>query len=72
MDKIAEPNFIEPKGYVFVGYSRKRMTMENMPSVEELEQFSKELAEKMGMEIVGSQPPSRVFVLGDGTKLSLR
>ena len=47
------------------------MTMENMPRVEELEAFSNELAELVGMEIVGSQPSSRVFVLSDGTKLSL-
>ena len=30
--KKAESLFVEPKGYVFVGYSRKRMNLSNMPS----------------------------------------
>ena len=39
LDEKASPQFIEPKGYVFVGYSRKRMNLSNMPSHEEVYLF---------------------------------
>ena len=36
LDALADPTFIEPKGYVFVGDSRRRMRMANMPSHAEI------------------------------------
>ena len=46
----AQPDFIEPKGYVFVGSSRMRMTLDNMPAHEQIQQFSKQLANKIGLK----------------------
>ncbi len=66
LDKIADPNFIEPKGYVYVGYSRKRMKMENMPSFEEISAFAEKMSELTGYEVVGNNPPSRVILLSSG------
>lgn len=64
LDKKGDPDLIEPKGYVFVGGSRQRLTNSNMPSHEEILQFSKELGELVGMEILNEKPDSRVTLLG--------
>jgi len=61
---MAEPDFVEPKGYVFVGYSRNRMTIDNMPSHNEIREFSQGLADRTGLRILGEQRASRVVVLG--------
>ncbi len=66
LDKIADPDFIEPKGYVYVGYSRERMKMENMPSFEEISVFASRMSELSGYEVVGKNPPSRVVLLSSG------
>ncbi len=71
MDNRADPDFIEPKGYVFVGYSRKRLTNENMPSYDKIRAFSEELTELTGTMIVGEQPASRVAVLGKKSDTSI-
>jgi tRNA wybutosine-synthesizing protein 1 len=68
LDTIADPTFIEPKGYVFVGDSRRRMTMENMPSHAEIVEFSRRLGERVGMEILKEMRDSRVLVLGQDSK----
>jgi len=67
----AEPDFVEPKGYMFVGYSRNRMTIENMPSHNEIREFSLELSRRTGLDILGEQPASRVVVMG-GSKDKLK
>lgn len=46
LDEIAGPTFIEPKGYVFVGDSRTRMTIKNMPPHASVAEFSRRLAGK--------------------------
>lgn len=63
LDKLANPLFIEPKAYVFVGSSRLRMTIGNMPSYDEVEAFSRELATELGYHFADSQKPSRVCLL---------
>ncbi|MDP7264415.1 MAG: 4-demethylwyosine synthase TYW1 [Candidatus Thermoplasmatota archaeon] len=70
---VADPDFVEPKGYVFVGYSRNRMTIDNMPSHNEIREFSQELADRTGLRILGEQRASRVVVMGkDRKKLRIR
>ena len=64
LDKIADPLFIEPKGYVLVGYSRKRMTLANMPSHNHVKEFGTKLAEKLGHQVLLEKPDSRVVLLG--------
>jgi tRNA wybutosine-synthesizing protein 1 len=59
----ASPLFIEPKGYVFVGYSRKRMTLDNMPSHRSVHEFGSKLAEFLGYELVKEKVDSRVVLL---------
>jgi len=65
LDALADPTFIEPKGYVFVGDSRRRMRMANMPSHAEIREFSAKLGERVGMNILKERKDSRVLVLGE-------
>ena len=64
LDRLAAPLFIEPKGYVFVGYSRERMTMDNMPKYEKVREFGESLGHELGYQILDEAPESRVLVLG--------
>lgn len=63
LDEIASPMFIESKGYVFVGASRNRMTIDNMPSHEEIVDFSKKLADSIGYNFAMEKEDSRVTLL---------
>ena len=63
LDEVANPLFIEPKGYVFVGGSRKRMNLSNMPSHDDVYDFGKKLATSLGYEIAMEKPDSRVVLL---------
>ncbi len=65
LDALASPLFIEPKGYVFVGYSRNRMNLANMPSHEEVKSFGKKLASGLGTALLMEKEDSRVVLLGD-------
>ena len=68
LDEKADPMFIEPKGYVFVGYSRKRMTIENMPSHEEVKSFGEKLSQKIGYDMTMEKADSRVVLLSKNNK----
>lgn len=65
LDELADPIFIEPKGYVFVGDSRTRMTMDNMPSHASIREFSARLAKRLSLELLGEREDSRVVLIGD-------
>lgn len=57
------PDFLEIKGYMFVGSSRQRLSMKNMPWHEEIVSFSKELMNHLpDYEIVSEHIPSRVVM----------
>lgn len=73
LDEMAQPLLIEPKGYVFVGDSRTRMHVDNMPSHGSVRQFSIRLAERLGLDVLGERGDSRVVLLGEkGTRLSVK
>ncbi len=64
LDRIADPHFIESKGYVNVGYSRERLTMQNMPTHEEIRKFALRLASELGdYELQSERRDSRVALL---------
>ena len=64
LDRIADPDLVEPKGYVFVGSSRMRLSMSCMPSFAEIRDFSGQLGDRLGMEIIKEREDSRVVLLG--------
>jgi tRNA wybutosine-synthesizing protein 1 len=73
LDMKAEPDFIECKAYMFVGYSRQRMNLENMPSHEKIKRFAEKLSSLTGYEIAGEKKDSRVVVLAkDKSKMKIR
>lgn len=59
----AEPDFVEPKGYMYVGHSRKRLEMKNMPTHEEITQFAEKLEKLTGYKIINESESSRVILL---------
>ncbi len=61
--KKADPDIVEPKGYSWVGESRKRIPEENVPTMEDIREFAKVLAKEAGYEIVDEDEPSKVFLL---------
>ncbi|MDD5778769.1 MAG: 4-demethylwyosine synthase TYW1 [Candidatus Thermoplasmatota archaeon] len=64
LDAQAEPWFVEPKGYVHVGYSRQRLTMDHMPSHADVKRFGEHLAHHLGYRVLAERPSSRVVLLG--------
>jgi tRNA wybutosine-synthesizing protein 1 len=73
LDEIAEADFIEPKGYVFVGDSRTRMTVDNMPSHSSVREFSARLGQMLSIDVLREREDSRVVLLGKkGSRLSVR
>jgi tRNA wybutosine-synthesizing protein 1 len=69
LDSIASPLYIEPKGYVFVGGSRQRMNLSNMPTHERVLNFGKKLADELGYKIAMEKSDSRVVLLSKDGKL---
>lgn len=45
--KIANPDFIEVKAYMHLGYSRKRLSREAMPAHRQVREFASEIAERL-------------------------
>ena len=73
LDGPADPLFVEPKGYVFVGDSRTRMRIDNMPSHAAVKEFSERLAKRLSMEVLMDREDSRVTVIGDrSSKLKIQ
>lgn len=59
----ASPDIIEPKGYSWVGDSRERLGEENVPSMNEMRDFSSNLSELSGYRIEAENEPSKVLLL---------
>ncbi len=59
----AEPDFIEPKAFMWVGESQKRLPKEAMPSMEDIRNFAKELSFHTSYEIKDEDLASRVILL---------
>lgn len=59
----AEPEFIEVKSYMCVGFSRKRLTLDNMLSFDEIKKFSEKLSEATDYKIKDWKEDSRVVLL---------
>ncbi len=66
---LAEPDYVELKAYMHLGFSRKRLSLNNMPSHEEVLDFSGKVAQALGYCIADESKNSRVVLLSkDGTK----
>lgn len=61
--KNTDADFFEFKAYMHVGYSQQRLSIENMPSHEEIKKFSEEVGKKAGLKLIDEKPESRVVLL---------
>lgn len=63
MIRIASPDFVEIKAYMYVGWSRYRLEMENMPSFEEIRSFAEAISAGCAYVKTDEFAPSRVVLL---------
>jgi tRNA wybutosine-synthesizing protein 1 len=61
--KKANPTYLEPKAYMFVGFSRLRLEFSNMPTHEEIKNFGAQLSSELEYNILDESPDSRVVLL---------
>jgi tRNA wybutosine-synthesizing protein 1 len=61
--EMGEPDFVEVKGYMFLGSSRGRLDQSNAPPHREIRAFSERLAALTGYHILDEQTESRVVLL---------
>lgn len=59
----ARPEYVEAKAYMFLGYSRKRLKQENMPSMGEVRAFAEAIESGSGYSIVNERADSRIVLL---------
>jgi tRNA wybutosine-synthesizing protein 1 len=59
----ATPTYIEAKAYMHVGFSRLRLSYENMPTYREIREFATQIAEETSYSIIDESQESRVVLL---------
>ncbi|WP_319379071.1 4-demethylwyosine synthase TYW1 [uncultured Methanocorpusculum sp.] len=59
----AQPLFVEVKGYMYLGYSRMRLTEMHVPDMETIRRFAAGVAQLCNYEIMDENVPSRVVCL---------
>lgn len=59
----AQPLFVEIKGYMYLGYSRMRLTEMHVPDMETIRRFAAGVAQLCNYEIMDENVPSRVVCL---------
>ncbi|MBR9677167.1 4-demethylwyosine synthase TYW1 [Candidatus Woesearchaeota archaeon] len=59
----ANPTYVEVKAYMFVGSSRQRLSIDNMPRHHEVVEFAKQICEHCDYKIIDEQVSSRVVLL---------
>jgi tRNA wybutosine-synthesizing protein 1 len=64
LDLRARPDFVESKGYVYMGRSRQRLTPAHVPEHDEIQHFAGELAGRTGYDRLDESPESKAVLLG--------
>ncbi len=59
----AAPTYVEVKGYMYLGYSRSRLSIEQMPDHAHVRSFAGKIARSAGYRIRDESPVSRVVCL---------
>ncbi len=59
----AAATFVEVKAYMWVGSSRERLEIDNMPRHSEVKEFAEEICKHCGYKIIDEQEDSRVVLL---------
>ncbi len=66
MIQDSEAEFVEVKGYMYLGYSRKRLRRDNMPEYHHVYDFAREIAACSEYRIADENEGSRVVLLRRG------
>ena len=61
--KKANPTYLEPKAYMYLGFSRLRLDFSNMPTHKEIKDFGAQLSTELGYNMLDEAPDSRVVLL---------
>lgn len=68
--QICEPDHVEVKAYMHLGFSRKRLSRDAMPDHDEVLAFASRISDEIGYQIADDARISRVVLLSrDGVKL---
>jgi tRNA wybutosine-synthesizing protein 1 len=59
----AQPDYIEVKAYMHVGFARQRLSPENMPTHSEVKEFARQISEEIGYTLKDEKTESRVILL---------
>ncbi|MCX8204389.1 MAG: 4-demethylwyosine synthase TYW1 [Candidatus Nezhaarchaeota archaeon] len=66
--ELASPLYVEVKAYMYLGFSRRRLELRNMPRHSEVVSFAKSLAEETGYFFLADSLHSRVALLSRASK----
>jgi len=66
--KKANPDFVEVKGYSWLGFSRQRLKKENVPEMKDVQKFAKKLNEFLKYKTAGKNLDARVVLLHNTKK----
>ena len=58
-------DYIELKAYMFVGSSRERLSIENMPKHNEIKEFADKICKLTGLKMIDEKEDSRVVLLAE-------
>ncbi|MFH1641801.1 MAG: 4-demethylwyosine synthase TYW1 [Nanoarchaeota archaeon] len=61
--KKYRPLYVECKAYVWVGFSRQRLKLDNMPTFDDIKEFSAIISIASGYKIINEKKESRVVLL---------
>lgn len=61
--RAAAPLYVEVKGYMYLGYSRMRLTENAVPTMHEIREFASRVASAANYKILDENEPSRVVCL---------
>lgn len=69
----AEPDFVEVKAFMSVGFSRQRLAYERMPLHNEIREFARQISDSISYPIADEKTDSRVVLLSkNGKKRKLK
>jgi len=61
--RIAEPDFVEPKGYTWVGRSRERLPNNSVPTMDEIREFARQINKFLGYKYIDEVERARIVLL---------
>lgn len=63
--KNTNPKYVEIKAYMYVGSSRERLKLNNMPTFSQVNDFARSIARLCHLQVVDNSPTSRVVLLSE-------